>query len=135
MDQLYYHSITRKCTKCRLRANFSWAELTAILEISEKPSLLTDMLIANITGTQPLFVIEPSVIYITRTITQSFNTVIIYAARVRIANTYNAQTTTKIMRRMIKNATNSNKCYPDNISGRLDPISRIPLALLNSRYQ
>jgi hypothetical protein len=134
MGQLYYYSITRKCTKYRLGANFSWAEPTVILEILEKLSLLISVLIANITGIQPLFTIESPVIYTARTITQSFNTVVTYAARVRIANTYNAQIATKIMRRMIKNATNSNKYYPDNISGRLDLISRISLALFNGRH-
>jgi hypothetical protein len=111
------------------------AEPTAILEISEKPSLLTGMLIANTTGTQPLFAIEPHVVYTARTITQPFNTVVTHAARVRVANTYDAQIAIRIMRRMIKSAANGNKCYPDNISGRLDPISRTPLTLLNGRHQ
>jgi hypothetical protein len=93
------------------------------------------MLIANITGTQPLFIIEPHVIYTARTITQSFNIVITYAARVKIANTYDTQTATRIMRRMIKSAANDNKYYPDNTSGRLDPINRTSLILLNGRYQ
>ena len=135
MGQLYYYSTTRKCIKCRSGANFSWAELIVTLEISEKPSLLTDVLIANTTGTQPLFAIEPHVIYTARTITQPFNIVITHAARIRIANTYDAQTATRIMRRMIKSAANGNKCYPDNTSGRLDPISRTPLTLLNGRHQ
>jgi hypothetical protein len=135
MGQLYYYLITRKCTKCRSEANFSLAEPIAILEISEKPSLLTDMLIANITGTQSLFAIEPYVIYTARTITQPFNTVITHAARVRVANTYDAQTATRIIRRMIKSVANGNKYYPDNTSGRLDLISRTPLTLLNNRHQ
>lgn len=111
------------------------AEPTAILEISKKPSLLTNVLIANTTSTQPLFTIKPHVIYTARTITQPFNTVITHAARVRVTNTYDAQTTTRIIRQIIKSATNGNKCYPDNISGRLDPISRTPLTLFNSRHQ
>ena len=125
----------RKCINGRLGANFSLAELIAILEISEKLSLLINVLIANTTGTQPLFAIEPHVVYTARTITQPFNTVVTHAARVRVANTYDAQTVTRIMRRMIKNVANGNKCYPDNTSGRLDPISRIPLVLLNGRHQ
>jgi hypothetical protein len=135
MGQLYYHSMMRKCTKCRSRVNFSLAEPIVIFEISEKPSLLTGVLIANTTGTQPLFAIRSHGAYSVRTITQSFNTVVIHAARVRVANTYDARTATKIMRRMIKNAANGNKCYPENTSGRLDPTSRIPLTLLNGRHQ
>jgi hypothetical protein len=135
MGQLYYHSIMRKCTKCRLGANFSLAEPITTLEISEKPSLLTNMLIANTTGTQPLFTIRSHVAFTARTITQPFNTVITHAARVRVANTYDARTATKIMQRMIKNAANGNKYYPNNTSGRLNPISRIPLILLNGRHQ
>jgi hypothetical protein len=111
------------------------AEPTAILEISKKPSLLTNVLIANTTSTQPLFTIKPHVIYTARTITQPFNTVITHAARVRVANTYDARTATKIMQRMIKNAANGNKYYPNNTSGRLNPISKIPLTLLNGRHQ
>jgi hypothetical protein len=135
MGQLYYYSIMRKCIKCRSGVNFSLAESIAILEISEKPSRLTGVLTANTTGIQPLFVIRPHVVYTARTIMQPFNTIVIHAARVRVANTYDARTAMKIMRRMIKNAANGNKCYLDNTGGRLGLISRIPLILLNGRYQ
>jgi hypothetical protein len=79
MGQLYYYSIMRKCTKCRLGVNFSLAEPIAILETLEKLSLLTDVLIANITGIQPLFAIGPYDAYIARTIMQSLNIAVIHA--------------------------------------------------------
>jgi hypothetical protein len=135
MGQLYYHSTTRKCTKCRSGANFSLAEPTAILEISEKPSLLTGVLIANTTGTQPLFAIGPHDVYIVWMIMQSFSINATYAARATVANTYDARIAMKIMRRMIKNVANGNKCYLGSIGGRFDPISRIHPTLPNGRHQ
>ena len=66
------------------------AEPIAILEISGKPSLLTDMLTANTIGIQPLFIIKPQDAYIARKIIQLFSTIAIHAAQTMVANTYDA---------------------------------------------
>jgi hypothetical protein len=113
IDLWCYYSITKKCIKCRLEANFSLAESIAIPEISKKPSRLTDVLIANIIDTRPLFVIKPHDAYTARATIQPFNISVTHAAQARIANTSHALIALEAMQRTIKNATNG-KSYCKN---------------------